>query len=140
MHTLGDQTMGTLENKAFVRKAYEGMSMSDSVFLDCLSEDATWTFFGNHVFAGTFNGKQDIIDRLLIPMARVVESFKFHIDNLIAEGDQVVVEGRGEAPTKSGGSYNNTYCIVVTVRDGKISKIREHLDSELVSATFGPRS
>jgi ketosteroid isomerase-like protein len=131
--------MGTLENKALVRKAYEGLSLSDSVFLDCLSEDATWTFFGNHIFAGTFNGKQDIVDRLLTPIANVVESFKFHVDNLIAEGDQVVVEGRGEAPTKDGGSYNNSYCIVVTVHDGRISKICEHLDSELVTSTFGAR-
>jgi len=72
-------------------------------------------------------------------MARVVKSFKFHVDNLIAEEDRVVVEGRDEAPTKDGRAYNNTYCIVVTLRNGKISQIREYLDSELVSAIFGPR-
>ncbi len=132
--------MGSSENKALVRKAYEGLSLSDSVFMDCLSEDATWTFYGTHTFAGTFKGKRDIQDRLLAPIAKIVESFKFHIDNLIAEGDQVVVEGRGECPTKDGRAYNNTYCIVVTVRDGKISRIREHLDSELVTAIFGSRT
>jgi hypothetical protein len=131
--------MGESDNKTLVRKAYEGLSVSDTVFMDCLSEDATWTFFGAHRFAGTFNGKQDIQDRLLAPIGEVVESFKFHIDDLVAEGDQVVVEGRGEAPTKDGRAYNNTYCIVVTVREGKISRIREHLDSELVTAIFGPR-
>lgn len=129
--------MGTSENKALVRKAYEGFSLTSNVFMDCLSEDATWTFFGNHRFAGTFNGKQDIQDRLLTPIVDVVESFKFHVDNLIAEGDQVVVEGRGEAPTKDGRAYNNTYCIVVTVRNGKISQIREHLDTELITSIFG---
>ena len=131
--------MGASENKALVRKAYEGVSLSDTVFMDCLSEDVTWTFFGTHRFSGTFKGKQDIQERLLAPIGDVVESFKFHVDNLVAEGDQVVVEGRGEAPTKDGRAYNNTYCIVVTVRDGKISRIREHLDSELVTSIFGPR-
>jgi ketosteroid isomerase-like protein len=47
------------------------------------------------------------------------------------------VEERGEAPTKDGRSYNNTYCIVLTLRNGKISQIREYLDSELVTAIFG---
>lgn len=61
----------------------------------------------------------------------------FYVNSLIAEGDQVALEGRGEAPKFDGGSYDNTYCIVVTVRDGEILQIREYLDTELATATFG---
>lgn len=124
-------------NSVLVRKAYESMGSPGAGFMDYLTDDVTWTFFGAHVFAGTLRGKKEIRERLLIPMSRVIESFKFHVNNLIAEGDQVVVEGRGEAPTKDGRAYNNTYCIVLTLRDGKISQIREYLDSELVTSIFG---
>ena len=47
------------------------------------------------------------------------------------------MEARGEALAKSGQRYDNHYCIVVSVRDGKIAAIREYLDSELVTAVFG---
>jgi len=129
--------MSARENKVLVRKAYESMGQPGPIFMDYLTDDVTWTFFGAHAFAGTLRGKREIRERLLVPMSRVIESFKFRVDNLIADGDQVVVEGRGEAPTKDGRAYNNTYCIVVTLRDGKISQIREYLDSELVTAIFG---
>jgi ketosteroid isomerase-like protein len=49
----------------------------------------------------------------------------------------LVVEGTGEAATETGGEHNNDYCIIVRVRDGKFSEIREHLDSERVTAVFG---
>jgi ketosteroid isomerase-like protein len=135
-----DKEIGMSEgaNKALVRKAYESMGEQGvSSFMDCLSDDVTWTFFGSHVFSGRLSGKREIEEKLLVPMGEVVTSFRFHVDNLIAEGDQVVVEGRGEAPTNDGRHYNNTYCIIVTVRDGKITRIREYLDSELVTSIFG---
>jgi ketosteroid isomerase-like protein len=33
--------------------------------------------------------------------------------------------------------YNNKYCLVIAVTDGKIAQVREYLDSELVTAVFG---
>ena len=62
---------------------------------------------------------------------------KVHIDPLMAEGERVVLEARGEAQTKDGRAYDNSYCIVVTVRDGKVSQVREYLDAELVTRVFG---
>ena len=56
---------------------------------------------------------------------------------MTAEGDRVVIEARGEAKTKTGKRYDNSYCIVITVRNDKISAVREYQDSELVTAVFG---
>lgn len=108
-----------------------------SVFFDMLTDDVEWVLFGSHVFAGTHRGKSEIEERLIAPMLKVLVGSKFQIQNMIAEGDEVVVEGVGHAPTKDGREYNNTYCLVVTVRDGKISQIREYLDTELVTEFFG---
>ena len=82
-----------------------------------------------------------LADRCRYGLAQSLEalarSSNTDIDTLTAEDDRVVIEARGEAQTKDGRPYNNSYCIVVTVRDGKVAQVREYLDSELVTAVFG---
>src|SRR5262249_22127612 len=56
----------------------------------------------------------------------------------IAEGDYVVVECHGQNTTTTAGkAYNNTYCFVHRVTEGKVHEITEYLDTELVTAAFG---
>jgi uncharacterized protein len=49
----------------------------------------------------------------------------------------VVVEGRGQATTKTGKPYNNTYCFVFRLANGKIQALTEYLDTEVITAAFG---
>jgi enamine deaminase RidA (YjgF/YER057c/UK114 family) len=56
---------------------------------------------------------------------------------IIAEGDHVVVEGRGCVTTKAGLPYNNSYCWIYRIAEGKIKEITEYLDTELVTAALG---
>jgi ketosteroid isomerase-like protein len=39
--------------------------------------------------------------------------------------------------TTSGKPYNNTYCIVLRLADGKIVQVDEYCDTELVTEAFG---
>ncbi len=55
----------------------------------------------------------------------------------IAEGELVVVQSTGQATTTSGRAYNNTYCQVFTIRDGKIGAVTEYMDTALVNDVFG---
>ncbi|MSR14791.1 MAG: nuclear transport factor 2 family protein [Gammaproteobacteria bacterium] len=106
-------------------------------FMNNLADDVTWTFFGSHRFAGTFKGKEELVAKLFAPLGEVLDGgIKVQIESMTAEGDRVVLEARGEAKTKSGQRYDNSYCIVVTVRNGKVAQVREYLDSELVTAVF----
>jgi uncharacterized protein len=50
---------------------------------------------------------------------------------ITAEGDRVVVEARGQVMTNRGESYNNRYCYVIEMRDGKMIELREYLDTAL---------
>ena len=131
--------MGIAENKALVEEAWGLVSAGDGEgFLSKLSDDATWTFFGTHRFAGTFNGKAEIVAKLFEPLGEVLEDgIKVTINSITAEDDRVIIESKGQARTKAGVDYNNDYCIVVTVRDGLIVAVREYLDSELVTTAFG---
>jgi ketosteroid isomerase-like protein len=48
---------------------------------------------------------------------------------MIAEDDVVVMEFDAAFTTFEGEQYHNQYCLVFTVRDGRIAQVREHVDS-----------
>lgn len=52
---------------------------------------------------------------------------------IIAEDDYVVVECRGHVTTKTGKPYNNQYCYVIRLADGKMRELTEYLDTALVA-------
>ena len=131
--------MSAEQNKALVKGAWDAVSNENiDGFLDALHDDVTWTFFGNHRFARTFEGKNDLLNGLFAPLHEVLDGgIKVHMETITAEGDRVIMEMKGEAKSKAGLPYNNDYCIVITCRDGKISAVREYLDTELVTSVFG---
>ena len=55
----------------------------------------------------------------------------------IAEGDYVAVQAHGQATTKTGKPYNNTYCMVFRIANGKVQELTEYCDTELITAAFG---
>ena len=59
------------------------------------------------------------------------------IDRLVSEGDVVVAETSGTAETLDGVAYNNTYCQIFTIRDGRISQVKEYFDTALTDTVFG---
>src|ERR1700730_9042485 len=107
--------------------------------LATINDYVRWTIIGTTKYSRTMNGKQEIIDKLLRPIMAEMESMgSSHIDNVIAEGDYVVVQQHASGrKTKTGNPYNNTYCLVYKVIDGKIKEITEYLDTELITSAFG---
>ena len=97
-----------------------------------------FTVMGTTRFPGTCNGKQEVINKLLVPRDAELEAG--HIvtpDNFIAEGDFVVMQARGNAKAKNGKSYNNHYCQIFRIANGKVHELTEYLDTELVTSVFG---
>lgn len=126
-------------NKDVVKGFVDAVSAGDAEgMLSCLADDLTWTFFGSHRFAGTLKGKDELMTGLFAVVGDVLEDgIKVRVNAMVAEGDHVVVEGKGQARSKSGLDYNNDYCLVFELRDGKIQRVRQYLDSELVTRVFG---
>jgi len=126
-------------NKDIVLRAYAALNAGDRTgYFGCMADDVRLTFFGAHRFSRTFNGKDDIFKNFVGPLReRIDGSIKLHVKNVVAEGDQVVVEAQGESRTKDGKAYNNHYCIVLRLQDERIVEIREYMDTELTKAIFG---
>lgn len=55
-----------------------------------------------------------------------------------AEGDRVAVEFEGDATLANGERYCNQYCMVFTLRDGKIKHVNEYYCTILADERIGP--
>ncbi len=129
--------MSAAESKEVIRKMGQAKGLDE--MLAMMADDIRWTVIGNTKFSGTFNGKKELVDRLIHPLFAQMESMGTGItDNVIADGDYVVVQTRGSGRrTKTGKDYNNTYCMVYKIADGKVKEVTEYCDTELITAAFG---
>lgn len=109
------------------------------LFMNTLAADARWHVVGSSPWSRTYEGKQAITDELMRPLFRqFVDRYTAHATRIIAEDDIVVVEARARANTKLGRPYNQTYCYVFRVTDGKVQEVTEYLDTDLVNHALEP--
>ena len=102
--------------------------------MDALAEDARWTAIGSSPWARTYEGKEAIVDELMRPLfSQFADQYRARAITIVAEGDVVVVEARGEVMTKAGRSYNQSYCYVFRLADGRVRELTEYLDTDLVN-------
>lgn len=131
--------MNTTENKRIVQSFYDAANRGDTEgFMGKLDDDITWTNIGSTKFSGTFTGKSDLTGKLLGPVfGQLKAGIAATVHNVIAEGDFVAVQLSGRSETKDGRPYNNTYCQIFRLREGRIVQVTEYMDTELVTAVFG---
>jgi uncharacterized protein len=131
--------MGISENKQVVQTFLDAGARGDlQRCYDQLADDVAWTNIGRTRYSGTFSGKGELKARLVGPLFGELQSgISSTIHNIIAEGELVVVQSTGQATTTSGRPYNNTYCQVFRIRDGKIREVTEYMDTALVNEVFG---
>jgi ketosteroid isomerase-like protein len=106
---------------------------------DSFAEDATWTIYGDLPIAGPWHGRDRIVDDFLREVGGSLfepgsQSFRF--PTLIAEGDTVALEWRVSARTPRGDAYENSYCGIFVIADGRIRTVREYLDSGYAARTL----
>ena len=127
-------------NKQLLRHVYAEISKGNvQPLLDSLADDVEWTIIGSTALSGTSRGKQQVIDKLLKPIrARLADGpIVFQPERFIAEGEYVVMQAKGRATALSGKPYNNTYCIVCRIVDGKVKEMTDYVDTELITTALG---
>jgi hypothetical protein len=131
--------MGATENKEMIRTMFAELGKGNAeAFLGAMSDDVKFTLIGNTKFSGKFNGKQEFIAKVLAPLGAALDGgLVITPDNLIADGEFVAMQSRGKSTAKNGRPYNNTYCHVFRLNNGKIREVTEYLDTELVTSVFG---
>ena len=126
------------QSKQVVVSFIEAMGRSDpAAAAACLTPDATTVAKGFSKFAGVRD-----YDRILA----TIEWFKHAvptglsptINTITAEGDRVAVEFEGNATLANGKSYCNQYCMVFTLRDGRIKHVNEYFCTILADEVLYP--
>lgn len=132
-------TVSINQNQEIVSQMFAALNAGDGAkYLSFMDEEVKVTYFGDHVFSGTYIGKSDLIKNFIPVMrSKLKGGLKLHVKNMIANSDQVVVECDGEAKTRTGLDYNNIYCIVMRLKNCKVVEIREYMDTSLTRAVIG---
>lgn len=130
--------MNAAENKKLVQDAFAAWAQGDGMaFFNLLADNATWTVLGSCPISGTYVGRQQLIENALKPQrAKLAGPPTPTVINLIAEGDTVVIQWTGKGTTTDGRPYNNSYCYVVQIENGKIIHGTAYLDTALVRSIW----
>ena len=110
---------------------------NDQPLLDAMHADMKWTWMGSGNLSKTFDGKESILNELWKSVKTdIARPFRVKANLIITEGEYVVVEGLGNNKASNGKDYNNRYCWIIKIIDGKIMELREYMDTDLVRRTF----
>jgi hypothetical protein len=131
--------MNTTQNKELLQRIFAELAVGNSrPFVEALADDFRWVIAGSSRWSRTFEGKQAVLTRLFgVLRATLADRVRTRATRFIAEGDTVVVEARGENTTRAGVPYNNSYCMIYTVRDGKLHEVIEYMDTDLALTALG---
>jgi uncharacterized protein len=121
-----------MSTRAVLQRYLDALVAGDlPTITDSFAEDATWSLHGDLPMSGTKRGRDEIIEFLLsagVLYMAGTQSFEF--GSITVEDERAVLEWtvRGTSAA-TGEQYDNAYCGVFVIRDGRIAAVREYLDS-----------
>ena len=126
-------------NKALLQSIYAALAEGDGRPLrEAMAEDFSWTIAGHSAWSRRWQGREAVLGELLAPlMKRFATRYRSQAEHFIAEDDTVVVQCRGEVRTTAGEAYDNHYCMVYRVADGRLRSVIEYMDTDLACRVLG---
>lgn len=118
-------------NAGTVRRFVAAIEAGDTPALEqLLVDDATWHLHGTLPVSGHYEGRRAILDEFLTQGLGLYRpgTLRLDITHLITDGDTVALEWHATGLSVRGNTYDNEYAFFFTVRNGKITAIREYTD------------
>lgn len=129
-----------MSNKDLVARFVDAMRTSNIDALEQMTtEDFTWWIAGKPdylqtagehdraFFIGFFKGGGETFPN----------GVRFDVTGMIAEGNKVAAEAHLTAATAMGGTYDNFYHFLFEIDDGRITRMKEYMDTHHAKMTFG---
>ena len=114
------------QNRQLLKDVSEQFAKGNMEFVEpYLADGIQWNILGN----GTVSGRDEVLE--VNKMAQLESFPKITIKNIVGEGNLVVVESTGEAQTKTGKPYNQTYCEVFRFKNQELQEVTTYLDTAL---------
>lgn len=119
----------TERNREIVQRAFEAWANGESVFDELLADDVVWTIHGSDPVAGTYNSKEDFVERASMPLVSRLETPVVPVVHAIwAEDDAVIVRFDGSATTTSGAPYRNEFVWIFWMEEDVVTRAEAFLD------------
>jgi hypothetical protein len=128
----------TLDTRALLEHYVAAVQAGDEDTIgELFADDATWRLDGNLPISGTWEGRDAILgDFLGTAMSYYAPgSVSLEITSIVADGDRGAMEWTSRARTLEGRPYENRCIAVFTVRDGRITRVHEYMDTAYAART-----
>ncbi len=80
--------------------------------------------------SGVKRGKDEILKFMGAFASKIPEGMHSEITRAYSDGNAVILEPTNKAKVSNGKSYENEYCFVFEIENGKIRRIREYTDTQ----------
>ena len=120
-------------NKASALKFIEAIANGDTatIVASYHEEGTCWTG-GNTLISGT-RGVAELEQFSAGVLEAFPEKLTFEVTGITAEGDRVAVEAESDGKHVSGAHYHNYYHFLFEFKDGKVLRLKEYMDTEMVT-------
>ena len=133
--------MSIEQNKQLVMRGYQQFQNRDvQGLMDNFADDIEWmgTESDYIPFSGTYRGKDQVAEYFM-KMDQAQEAQQFEPQEVIAEGDKVVVTGRSIWKVKATGkTYENPWVHIFTIKDGKTTRFQQFNNTAAAEAACMP--
>ncbi|SFJ48490.1 hypothetical protein SAMN05216304_108226 [Bosea sp. OK403] len=129
-------------NLDLIRGTYEGSSEENGRnLLAALAPDAEWTETGGFPYAGTYVGPDAIIAGVFQRLAAEWIGYRADVHTFLEDGDHVAAFGVYSGTYKATGkSMRATFAHLYALRDGKILRMTQYVDTVMVRQALDPNS
>ena len=129
--------MNAEDNKRAAMATWKAFASRDPVEIAAMfTEDAEWFAPPGNATAMALNatkpvmGKADIVQFIAFEFGKLfTNDVKLDFKGVYGDGDIVVVEHRLQATLANGAPYDNDYCFVLEMENGRIRRMREYMDT-----------
>ena len=120
-----------MSNADHVRGLYEAFAKGDvPAVLAALDDNVEWTEADGFPHGGTYIGPDAVVDGVFARIGSEWDPFVADMKEFLDAGDNVVAIGRYRGTHKpTGGSLDSEAAVVWTLRDGKVIRFRQYVDT-----------
>jgi ketosteroid isomerase-like protein len=128
-----------MTNREVIERYVEALQTSDVPTIRAsFAPHATWTLAGRLPLSGVWEGRDAIMDDFFGQLAGLYapDSIDIEVTSLTADEDRVALEWTSRARTIDGAPYENRCAGVFTLADGRITTVREYMDTDYALEAF----
>ncbi len=124
--------MSAEQNKEMVKATWTAFAKGDiKTAFGNMADNVSWLVPGNIPgVSGVKRGKDEILKFMGAFASKIPEGMHSEITRAYADGDTVILELTNKAKVSNGKFYENEYCFVFEIENGKIRRIREYTDTQ----------